>query len=93
LILPVYEYEHPLGKSITGGYVYRGREISPLYGLYIYADFVTGYVWALSGDEDGKVENFTLAETSLNISSLGTDQDQKMYFAAFDGNIYKLTLP
>ncbi|MDD3776738.1 MAG: PQQ-dependent sugar dehydrogenase [Actinomycetota bacterium] len=93
LVLPVYEYEHPLGKSVTGGYVYKGQEISSLYGLYIYADFVTGYVWALSQGQDGKVENFTLAETGLNISSLGKDQDQELYFAAFDGNIYKLALP
>ena len=92
LELPVYEYEHPLGKSITGGYVYYG-DIEVMRGLYIYGDFVTGYIWGLAYSGDGQVNNFTLAKTGLNISSFGVDEENELYIAAFDGKIYRLSLP
>ncbi len=93
LELPVYEYLHPLGKSITGGYVYRGKNFPMLQGVYVYADFVTGYIWGLAYSEGQAPKNYTLASTGLNISSIGVDQEQELYFTAFDGKIYNLALP
>lgn len=93
LELPIYEYQHPLGESITGGYVYHGKTLSLLQDIYVYADFVTGYIWGLAYIEGQPVQNFTLAKTNLNISSFGTDEDQELYFTAFDGKIYKLVIP
>ncbi len=52
LAFPVWEYEHPLGKSITGGYVYYGNAIPALKGAYIYGDFISGKIWALWLDKD-----------------------------------------
>lgn len=43
-ILPIFAYPHKLGKSVTGGYVYRGCEMPNLNGLYIFGDFMSGYV-------------------------------------------------
>ncbi len=51
-IAPIFEYEHPTGKSITGGYTYYGKQIPSLYGSYIYGDFISGRVWALWIDEN-----------------------------------------
>ena len=48
---PVWEYDHGVGKSITGGRVYRSNRLPELAGKYIYADYVSGSVWALSYDE------------------------------------------
>jgi len=93
LKLPVYEYEHPLGKSVTGGYVYYGQNLPALYGVYLYADFITGYIWGLAYSQGEEVQNFTLAKTGLNISSFGVDHQQEIYFTAFDGHIYTLGLP
>jgi len=92
LELPIYEYQHPLGESGTGGYVYHGKTLSMLQGIYIYADFITGYIWGLAYIEGQTVQNFTLVKTDLNISSFGTDEDQEIYFTAFDGKIYKLAM-
>ena len=92
LKLPLYEYEHPLGKSVTGGYVYYGA-IEVLRGMYIYGDFVSGYIWGLAYAGDGQVNNFTLAKTGLNISSFGIDERNELYAAAFDGKIYRLSIP
>jgi hypothetical protein len=45
---PIYEYGREDGQSITGGYVYTGKEISALTGKYIFADFMSGRIWALT---------------------------------------------
>lgn len=92
LINPVYEYEHPMGRSITGGYVYRGKDVPVLEGIYIYADFITGYIWGLSYYEGRIAGNIILAETEYNISSFGIDENKEIYFTSFDGKIYKLIL-
>ena len=54
LIDPIWEYHHDVGKSITGGNVYRGKQVPELDGGYIYADFVSGQIWALWYDEAKK---------------------------------------
>ncbi|KAG2469290.1 HIPL2 protein, partial [Polypterus senegalus] len=41
-ILPIFAYPHKIGKSVTGGYVYRGCEMPNLNGLYIFGDFMSG---------------------------------------------------
>lgn len=41
-VLPIFAYPHKLGKSVTGGYVYRGCENPNLNGLYIFGDFMSG---------------------------------------------------
>lgn len=51
LIEPIWEYHHSIGKSITGGHVYRGKAIPELDGHYLYADYVTPQVWALKYDD------------------------------------------
>ncbi|XP_029113697.1 HHIP-like protein 1 [Scleropages formosus] len=46
-ILPIYAYSHKLGKSVTGGYVYRGCEYPNLSGMYIFGDFMSGRLMSL----------------------------------------------
>ncbi|KAK1171454.1 HHIP-like protein 2 [Acipenser oxyrinchus oxyrinchus] len=49
-ILPIFAYSHRIGKSVTGGYVYRGCESPNLNGLYIFGDFMSGRLMALQED-------------------------------------------
>ena len=51
LELPIWEYSHADGCSITGGFVYRGNEMPSLIGQYIYGDYCTGRIWALDYDD------------------------------------------
>lgn len=89
LTLPVWEYSHNLGNSVTGGYVYRGPGVPDLVGKYIYADFGSGRIWALAYDGVNPAVNNQLIDTSLLIASFGVDQNQELYICAFDGKIYR----
>ena len=89
IMMPIWEYSHSEGLSITGGYVYRGTLTPELTGKYIYADFVNGKIWALSEDNSGQIENSLIMDTNLGISSFGIDSNQELYWCAFDGKIYR----
>jgi len=56
LTQPLVEYGHDVGLSISGGAVYRGREIPALRGHYFYADYVTGVIRSFRY-ADGKAED------------------------------------
>ena len=90
LILPIWEYDHSEGGSITGGYVYRGPTLEGLTGRYIYGDFSSGKIWALEFSDPDDPTNTELIDSDLNISSFGTDADNELYICSFDGNIYRL---
>ncbi|XP_054650197.1 HHIP-like protein 1 isoform X2 [Dunckerocampus dactyliophorus] len=49
-ILPIFAYPHKLGKSVTGGYIYRGCQMPNLNGLYIFGDFMSGRLMSLKED-------------------------------------------
>ncbi len=89
LVLPVSEHDRSLAKSITGGFVYRGTTIPGLVGAYVYADYVTGRIWALTEEVDGSFSREELFDTDLAIASFGVDASGELYACAFDGHIYK----
>jgi glucose/arabinose dehydrogenase len=88
LKMPIWEYNHNVGQSITGGYVYRGSLVSELVGKYVYADFVSGRIWTLEYSGSGSAVNQELFDTSLQIASFGKDPAGELYICAFDGKIY-----
>ncbi len=90
LELPVWEYRHPLGQSITGGYVYYGTSLPGLNGAYIYGDYVTGRIWALRADPGQPLVNVELLDSQLHISSFGIDQNGEIYIVDLGGKIYTL---
>lgn len=53
LIDPVADYDRTMGRSITGGHVYRGTQTTELYGRYLFADFVTGMIASLTPGAGG----------------------------------------
>ncbi len=80
-IEPVWEYDHQIGKSITGGRVYRSSNQSLLNGKYLYADYVTGSVWALSFDESGNaIRNEQVIEESVPVLAFGEDAKGEVYY-------------
>jgi glucose/arabinose dehydrogenase len=80
-IEPIWEYHHDVGKSLTGGHVYRGKRLPELEGAYIYGDYVTGKLWALRYDETAKrvVANQPIKDRTHPVYSFGEDEDGDVY--------------
>jgi len=90
LSLPVSEYTHSVGKSITGGYVYYGSALPQLTGYYIYGDFSTRLVWGLLYKDDAVVSNEKLFTCPSPVASFGEDEAGKVYIVGYDGKIYMI---
>jgi len=82
LDLPVVEYSHDLGCSVTGGYVYRDGEVSWLDCAYIYADFCSGRIWAV---RDDGTEPEQIAQVNLFISSFGVNVYDDPHLVTLNG--------
>jgi len=87
---PVIEYNHDEGCSITGGYVYRGKQIPGLNGIYLYSDFCSGKLWGARQTATGAYESFQLFETNLNVASFAQGNDGEIYLVHLRGGVYKL---
>jgi glucose/arabinose dehydrogenase/mono/diheme cytochrome c family protein len=88
LKLPIHVYPHGSGdaggRSVTGGYVYRGSALSHLIGGYVYADFVTGEIWQIVSEGDAYV-NRPLLNSGLNISGFAEDRAGELYVLDWAG--------
>lgn len=90
--LPITQYTHAVGQSVTGGCVYRGSAVPGLSGLYLFGDFVAGRLWTLRYDPGKETIVRELLDTDLNISSFGRDEAGEMYLLSYgDGKLYRLT--
>ena len=89
-VMPVAEYGHDEGDSVTGGYVYRGKTLPPWQGVYLYGDYSSGRVWALLHLPDGSWQNELMFKTGTSISSFGVDENGEIYLVDYSGNILTL---
>lgn len=86
LVLPIAEYSHSDGCSITGGYVYRGAELPGLRGVYLYGDFCSGKIWGIRPGESPQL----LLDTGANISSFGEDAAGELYVLDLKGSVFQV---
>lgn len=92
MTLPVAEYGHNDGCSVTGGYVYRGENLPELDGIYFYGDYCNGRTWSLYFDEaSGEWVATRFIDTGWQISSFGEDEQGELYLVDYKGDIYRLT--
>ncbi len=105
MTFPVYAYDHSPdgGRSIIGGYVYRGCEIPTARGVYFFADFVSDHVWSLRYD-GAPVTDVTVHDAELSPSlegftiegvvSFGTDALGELYIVeqgtGSNGEVFKV---
>jgi glucose/arabinose dehydrogenase len=78
-VLPVAEYSHDSGCSITGGYVYRGSQFPTLTSNYFFADYCTGIIWGLFRQTDGSWLQNVVLESGRTVSSFGEDSAGELY--------------
>ncbi|XP_076834262.1 HHIP-like protein 1 [Brachyhypopomus gauderio] len=64
-VLPIYAYPHKQGKSVTGGYVYRGCEYPNLNGMYIFGDFMSGRMMSLK--ENRNTQRWDYSEICMGL--------------------------
>ncbi len=105
---PIVEYPHPdvsarqrkgrndVGKSVTGGFVYRGTRLPELEGYYVYGDYETGRIWGLRLDENGDlaingelIDLDSNSQPKINVASFAEDRAGELYILGFDGRIYQ----
>ena len=84
-VLPIAEYSHEEGCSITGGYVYRGQSETALRGHYVFGDYCSGRIWTSVRSADGAWTTTERLTTGLSISSFGEDENGEIYFLDYRG--------
>jgi len=90
LVDPIFGYGRDAGRSVTGGYVYRGSAIPEMRGRYVFADFITGRVWSFAlapGGPSGATATGLVEHTQElggagvtgNVSGFGADAAGELY--------------
>lgn len=87
-INPVLDYGRSVGNSVTGGYVYRGPNVSSLVGSYVYGDYSSGRIFALVNTSQGILSNTEVANVP-NLSSFGEDEAGELYAVSLNGSIFR----
>ena len=90
LTLPVVEYSHAEGCSITGGAVYRGSQFVQMQGVYFYADYGNGKIWdCVAVPHPGQPVCFSTVP--FTIATFGEDESGEVYVADYSGGlIYRI---
>ena len=94
-VWPLYNYPHPTGESVTGGYVYRGSAYPAMRGTYVFADYVKGWIAGIrttapDGSALSTPQVMTLLPTALNPASFGLDQSGELYVCDHNGAVYQV---
>jgi glucose/arabinose dehydrogenase len=93
--VPITEYPHRDGCSVTGGYVYRGALIPALQGKYLYSDFCKGFIRALTVEggalvsEEDLTAKFGIRDAG-NVASFGEDSSGELYIIDLKGAVFKI---
>ena len=85
LTLPVTEYTHDLGCSVTGGTVYRGGRFPSLAGWYVFSDYCSGEFWAIDSSQHRVEQPSVVAETDFSISAIAEDAAGELYATDLSG--------
>jgi glucose/arabinose dehydrogenase len=92
---PVHDYDHTVGKSITGGAVYRGSSLPGIRGAYFFADYTENKLWMTVYDRAaGTVSTPVSLTQDLNnltqVVSITNGADGELYFVSLQGGVYRL---
>jgi cysteine-rich repeat protein len=98
LTLPVVEYSHSEGCSVTGGYAYRGCKMPDLRGTYFYGDWCAAFIrtFEIVGGVATNLQDRTadLAPgggiTIDQITSFGEDARGELYITDQGGEVFKI---
>jgi hypothetical protein len=93
LTLPILDYSHGEGCSVTGGVLYSGCRMPDLVGTYFYGDFCSAFVrsFRLAGGQATDMRDWSETIAGIDqISSFGTDAEGEVYIVDYEGEIYRI---
>ncbi len=91
ITMPLIDYDHGDGCSITGGYVYRGSALPEIAGRYFYSDFCNGWLRSFFVANGAAIERIDWGVTPVgNIQSFGVDSTNELYALTSAGGVYRL---
>ena len=90
ILKPVVEHEHSEFRSLTGGFVYRGKKLPELTGSYVYADFETGKIWAFKYLDGRASEHRELANPPLKIVGFAEEANSELLILDYTGQMHRL---
>lgn len=92
LALPVVEYDHGDGCSVTGGFVYRGDALPELQGHYFFSDFCSGFVrsFRMAGGAAIEERNWPELEPGGSVPSFGEDSGGELYILTREGSVHRI---
>jgi putative heme-binding domain-containing protein len=91
-IPPVLSYRRRDGVSVTAGYVYRGKRNSSYYGAFIFADFESKRIWAMTQKDRKLVKVRQIGSCPEKPCSFGIDNNGELLVIGYEGTIYRLVL-
>jgi len=91
IIPPTIEIPHVEGASVTGGFVYRGKQFPELEGQYIFGDWETRRMWATKMDGNKVVHRYEILDPIVRIVDFAEDADGELYLLDHDsGAVFTL---
>ncbi|MEX2278766.1 MAG: PQQ-dependent sugar dehydrogenase [Acidimicrobiia bacterium] len=90
LTLPVHEYGHDEGCSVTGGRVYRGEAIPELIGTYVYSDWCGGWLRSFRWDGTSAIDHTEWLTDIGQVNSFGVDSSGELYVLTWEGEVGKI---
>lgn len=93
---PVLEYSRDSGRSVTGGFVYRGDDYPAMDGVYFYGDFESGWIGAIRAQKTNDpsapriASRVMLADAGITPSSFGEDERGELYVCDYRGSILRI---
>ncbi len=93
LVLPVLQYDNTgfAGNcSITGGYVYRGAELTNLQGHYFYSDFCGGFLRSFRFNNGAPADEQDWGLDAGSVTSFGQDVAGELYMVVAEGAVFKI---
>jgi hypothetical protein len=92
LTLPVAEYTHADGCSVTGGFVYRGTDVPDLQGRYLYSDYCSGWVRSFTffGGQAVDPRQWPDLSPGPGVTSFAEDGRGEVYIMTQNGGLYRI---
>jgi glucose/arabinose dehydrogenase len=87
---PITEYDHTVGNSITGGFVYRGTAVPELQNFYVFGDFISGRIWAIPAASQQGTVPMEILSSGISLVAFAEGNDGELYVLNIAGGMHQI---